>query len=478
MKSKAFKVLALLLTTCLLLTCREEIADYEPVIPETPVELSGRLILIGPELSTSARTGDTWQAIQREFTAHAARTVRDLPQLNLMIVEAADAKFASAMRSTGLTVIPDIILKWYDPIVPVDQEVAVNLYGNPPSSLDDDFYFDLQYGHDDINAPEAWNAGFRGAGVQVAVLDGGFDLDHPDLEPNINFGLSMNFVAGESLWFALPGFSHGSHVAGTIAGADNGFGIIGVAPEAELVLVKVLSDAGGGSFADVVTGIVYAADVGVDVISMSLGAYIPGFGVKGVSPQDILGLVKLMDNAILYAYNKGATVIASAGNGAVELSRSGLIHLPSDASKAVSISATTAVGWATGMGERDVFTSYSSYGLPAIDLAAPGGDDQYTGSESCTIGSITVPCWVFDLIFSASSNLNPAFASYAWAAGTSMAVPHVSGVAALIIGKNGGSMNPGSVEAKLKASATDLGKPGRDAYFGFGRVDAYKAVTK
>jgi lantibiotic leader peptide-processing serine protease len=354
----------------------------------------------------------------------------------------------------------------------------VNLYGNPPSSLDDDFFFDLQYGHDDVNAPEAWNAGYRGAGVQVAVLDGGFDLDHPDLEPNINFGLSKNFVAGESLWFAIPGFSHGSHVAGTIAGADNGFGIIGVAPEAELVLVKVLSDGGSGSFTDVVSGIIYAADVGVDVISMSLGAYLPGFGVKGVSPQDILELVKLLDRAILYAYNKGATVIASAGNGAAELSRSGLIHIPSDASKAICISATTAVGWATGMGERDVFASYSNYGLSVIDLAAPGGDDQYSGGGECTIGFITVDCWVFDLIFSASSNLNPALASYTWAAGTSMAVPHVSGVAALIIGKNGGSMNPGSVEAKLKASATDLGKPGRDAYFGYGRVDAYKAVTK
>ena len=108
-------------------------------------------------------------------------------------------------------------------------------FGNPPNSGDNDTRFDLQWGHDAVDAPEAWTEGFRGAGARVAVLDTGFDLDHPDLAPNINFTLSKNFVAGETLSYALPDpFSHGTHVAGTIAAADNAFGTIGVAPQAEL----------------------------------------------------------------------------------------------------------------------------------------------------------------------------------------------------------------------------------------------------
>ncbi len=145
---------------------------------------------------------------------------------------------------------------------------------NPPSSGNDDFFFDLQWGHDAVNAPEAWEAGARGEGARVAVIDTGFDTDHPDLVPNVNVTLSKNFVPGETLAYALPDtFSHGTHTAGTIAAADNAFGTIGVAPDADLVLVKGLPDAGCGADAPILQGVVYAAgEADADVISMSLGA--------------------------------------------------------------------------------------------------------------------------------------------------------------------------------------------------------------
>ena len=104
------------------------------------------------------------------------------------------------------------------------------------------------------------------------------------------------------------------------------------------------------------------------------------------------------------------------------------------------------------------------------------GDTVYPGNESCTIAGLTRPCWVFDLVFSTGSNLNPAIASFFWAAGTSMAAPHASGVAAIIIGKNGGSMHSAQVEAALLQSADDLGKPGNDDFYGNGRVNTYNAV--
>ncbi|MFW6098093.1 MAG: S8 family serine peptidase, partial [Chloroflexota bacterium] len=194
---------------------------------------------------------------------------RTLPQVGLAVATSSNPDFAAQLeRARGIrSVVSNLNVQWIDP----GQQVEAD-FDNPPNSGDDDFFFDLQWGHDAVDAPEAWNTGHFGAGARVAVLDTGFDTDHPDLAPNINLGLSMDFT-GEGLDYTLPDpFSHGTHVAGTIAAADNAFGTIGVAPQAELVLVKVLGDAGSGTFADVISGIVHAADVDADVINMSLGA--------------------------------------------------------------------------------------------------------------------------------------------------------------------------------------------------------------
>ena len=135
----------------------------------------------------------------------------------------------------------------------------------------------LQWSLDAIQAREAWAVGARGTGVRVAVLDGGIDLTHPDLHPNLNLELSCCFVADETLQYQPGGvipFSHGSAVAGIIAGADDAAGITGVAPEAEIVHVKVLRDrTGSGSSVVTIAGLYYAANIGADVINMSLGAY-------------------------------------------------------------------------------------------------------------------------------------------------------------------------------------------------------------
>jgi subtilisin family serine protease len=137
------------------------------------------------------------------------------------------------------------------------------------------------------------------------------------------------------------------------------------------------------------------------------------------------------------------------------------------------------VGWAydrTGA-DLDVLASYSNRGQSAIAFSAPGGNGDYPGNELCTLFTnvgqpITIPCFGFDFVMSTTS----APAGYGWSAGTSMAAPHVSGVAALIIGKHGGEMSPSAVERILRQSADDLGKPGRDDAHGRGRVNAARAV--
>lgn len=411
---------------------------------------------------------------------------RTYAQVGIAVASSSNPNFARSIRGVR-SVVPNANVQWIDPAQEIryafDSEV-----GNPPTSGDDDTRFDLQWGHDAVNAPEAWNAGVRGAGARVAVLDTGFDTDHVDLAPNINFALSKSFVPGESLTYALPdSFSHGTHTAGTIAAADNGIGTIGVAPEAELVLVKVLSDSGSGDFDWVIAGILHAANVDADVINMSLGAVLVRSGFWDdngtadpsddvfVTAREVAELVNAINRATTYAYQMGTTVIASAGNEAIDLDHSAnVIHVPSDGPHVLSISATTPIGWAVDPANAslDYPTSYTNYGQSAIDFAAPGGDTLYPGNENCLIAGLVRPCWVFDLVFSTGSSLNPAVASYYWSGGTSMAAPHVSGVAALIISENGGSMKPAQVAAALRSRADDLGKPGNDDFYGAGRVSS------
>ena len=340
----------------------------------------------------------------------------------------------------------------------------------------DSFGF-LMWGMDAIDAPEAWAAGHTGAGVRVAVIDSGIDSSHPDLIGNLNTSLSASFVPGET--FDGPPGSHGTHVAGTIAAGLNGFGVTGVAPDAEIVALKALSAVtGSGATSGIAQAIVYAADIDADVINMSLGSSggFPKnctFGDAHFSANQCQAIIKLYTRAIDYANKQGTTVVASAGNDARDLNSDGsLISMPGQLPGVITVSAVAPEGWAldiTGT-DLDILSSFSNFGTQGIDFSAPGGDFDYPGNELCYFG---FPCWVQDMVLSTTAG-----GSYSWNAGTSMASPHVAGVAALIIGANGGDMAPSKVMAALKKSAEDLGKPGKDAVHGHGRVNALNAVSQ
>jgi subtilisin family serine protease len=340
--------------------------------------------------------------------------------------------------------------------------------GFPPNSGDDDFFFDLQWGHNYVGAQEAWNNGHRGQGVVVAVLDGGYDLNHPDLAPNI---VGWADMTGQGIDYATtcPGdpFSHGTHVAGTIAAADNAFGTIGVAPEAGLLLVKVLQEtescSGSGSFADIISGIAYATENGAHVINMSLGAAIPRIGNKGDN-RFISDLQNAVTRAINYAHTNGTTVVVSAGNAATDMDGGdrSTVQFNAGLSKAVGISALAPENWAGNGGNVPLDPAgYTNYGTSGVDFGAPGGDFDYPGNELCTVAGITRPCWVLDFVFSTG------YGTWYWSVGTSMASPHAAGVAALIISETGDS-TPSHVISEMRARATDEGKPGRDDVYGFG----------
>jgi len=398
-----------------------------------------------------------------------------------------------AAQDSNLDVVPDATAML--PQLPAEAtgtalEVKMESFSNPPNSNDDDFFFDLQWGHTAVGAADAWNKGIRGQGVRIAVLDSGADADHPDLAPNINTILSRSFVAGETWDQTMGTFNHGSHTAGTIAAADNGFGTIGVAPEAELIILKVLSaETGSGSSYGTMAAIVYAADNDVDVVNMSLGLSIRRNGYYDVegTPYDtsddirfevggkdgIAQFINTYSKATSYARTKGVTLIASAGNENTDYDHSdSLVHLPSSLPSVMSISATSPILWGIDpYTNLDTRAGYSNYGQSEISFAAPGGF--YAGAflpegfNSCTVGGVTRSCYVFDYVFSTSGT-----GSWYWSVGTSMASPHAAGIAALIISANGGKMTPSQVKTEMMRLATDLGKPGNDDVYGLGRVKA------
>lgn len=399
--------------------------------------------------------------------------VTPLPQIGVVLARSGDAKFeAAATRLPGvLEVAPDAtFLLDAEGLDGVASSAAVSL------AADDDELRILQWAHDALRVGEAWDlldaqgAG-RGAGVRVAILDNGLDADHPDLAPNVNVALGRSFIAGEP-WQARSGvfFHHGTAVAGIVAAADNGLGVVGVAPEAELVAVKVISDrTNRGSAAALLQGIVYAADVDADVINMSLGS---GLALRDGEPAARLWTA--FTRAAVYAHRRGATLVAAAGNDARDLDadRDARV-IPAQLPHALAVAATTPTGWALDAAtDLDRVAAYSNFGRSVIDLAAPGGDVRpFPGDfDTCTVGPVTSLCVLFDFVYSTISG------GWSWAVGTSAAAPHVAGVAALVIGQAGGNLPPAQVAARLRRGADDLGAPGHDPNYGHGRISALGAV--
>lgn len=398
---------------------------------------------------------------------------RVFEQIGVAVISSGNPNFADEAASLG-TVMPDVVFRRSpDPLAQISGPTIAGL-PQPPNTGDDDFFFDLQWGHTSVSAQEAWVSGSTGAGVRVFVLDEGFDLDHPDLAPNFNLALSTSFVPGTTdAAYLLPGvFSHGTHVAGTIGAADNAFGTIGVAPDVDLVPVKVLDELNGGSgaFSWIIAGILYAADNGADVINMSLGAIIP----QGLGPDSpiVANLRAAVNSAISYAHQQGATVIVSAGNDQLDLNSpqaASLVNFNAFASQAISISGVGPHGWAldpsTSLTERSYYTNVG----PEVDFSGPGGDVDFALAETgslCNVAGIVQFCYVFDFVFSTGNG------GWYWSIGTSMAAPHAAGVAAIIIGENGGSMNPSLVASEMRHRALDLGKPGGDDLHGAGAVNS------
>ena len=284
--------------------------------------------------------------------------------------------------------------------------------------IPNDPYYNQEWGAAAIKASAAWDKvdSAKRAGVTIAILDTGINSSHEDLQTSIVPGYDLvNNDADPN-----DGQGHGTHVAGIAAAiTNNGKGIAGIASGSKIMPIKVLDDSGSGSYSTIINGIKYAADHGAKVISMSLGG--PGTS-------------QAMQDAIDYATNRGVSVVAASGN------NNGAVLFPGNCNGVITVGATESTG---------VRAYYSNYG-PELDVVAPGSNiiSTYKGGV----------------------------ASYTSLSGTSMATPFVSGVVALVRAANP-TLSPAAVTDIIRKAATDLGTAGFDNYYGYGLIDASKAVT-
>ena len=342
------------------------------------------------------------QGTPEDFPGYKA--LKYLEHANLTILEAAkgsEEKEVKALRKKG-------------------HKAELNYIAWVYASVDDPYYLSYQWHLPRIQSELAWDLTI-GTGVTVAVLDTGLTTGGPDGIGCVVSGYDI--VNGDN--DPSDGHGHGTHVSGTVAqSTDNGKGCAGMAYGACVMPIKVMDDAGSGTFADITEGIYWAVDHGAQVINMSLG----GYGYTSYLP---------MDEALDYAHNNNVTVVACAGND----SSTTQVSYPAIYPTTIAVGATDA---------QDAIASYSNKGI-GLDLVAPGSG-------------------VVQETFSGSS-----WGYYSYT-GTSMAAPHVAAAAAMLIAHDAAT-TPDEVYAALTETASDLGATGYDSTSGYGLVQVYDALT-
>ena len=342
------------------------------------------------------------------------------------------------------------------------------------------------WGLQSINAETAWDT-TQGDTVTVAVVDTGLDYNHEDIAGNVwqNDGetgldgsgndkrsngidddgngliddwhgwdfVTLDGTPGDN--DPMDNHGHGTHVSGTIAATgNNGLGIIGVAPQAKIMALKGLDAYGSGTIEDLSNAIIYAADKGASVINASWGG-------SGDTPQTLI-------DAISYAHNvKGSVLVAAAGNSNWDVGTQNKGFYPACIRDVIAVAAVN---------HADAKASFSNYGAK-IDLAAPGGGD------TDPTGLLVQPDRTILSLLSSAANSSMTGSGqlvvgtrYLRQAGTSMASPHVAGVAALIRAVHP-EFSPEQVRQALRAGADDIGAPGVDTQFGHGRLNASRPLA-
>jgi subtilisin family serine protease len=414
--------------------------------------------------------------------------------------------------------------------------------GPPPGGLpnspasDSDTLSPLQWDMRQIHTPQAHAITGGSPAVLVGDIDTGLDYRHPDLRQNVDDANSVNCVGGAP----VPGAraaeddnGHGTHTAGTIAAASNGYGIVGVAPNVRIAGIKA-GDADGFFFPEaVVCSFMWAGSHHFDVTNNSYFADPYLYNCRNDPVQRAIW--KAEQRAILYAEKQGVTVVAAEGNESEDLSHptmdvtspdnatpeqrtvtNACVVIPVEIPGVVGVSATGHNTQGTSAGEYadNLKSFYSSFGVSSVDVTAPGGDSLFGRNAEAPNGRV-LSTWPANQPCSRSVQepfpSDPTYptAHYCYLQGTSMASPHVAGIAALIVSRYGdastpqnGKLRPGQVNALISQTADPQacpdtlpagyetftgvnsgaaqecqGGPGHNSWYGNGQADAFNAVT-
>ncbi|MFD5088858.1 S8 family serine peptidase [Kitasatospora sp. NPDC058406] len=417
------------------------------------------LVISAPADTAAARTA---------VTANGGTVFASYDAIGVVVAHSTSGTFAATLRGVagiqqvGATRTSDVPADAYSPALPANP-------GQSATTLTESNRWDMTQ----IKADQAWAVSTGSSAVKVGVLDTGVDDQHQDLAPNFDAADSASCAYGKAdtrtgAWRDVD--THGTHVAGTIAAAKNGKGVIGVAPGVKIASVRIAEPTSTLFFAEnTVCGFVWAGDHGFKVTNNSY--YTDPWQFNCPDNVDQAAIIEGVRRAQEYAEGKGSLQVAAAGNSTYDLANKTTdSESPNDSTKVTRTitnacidiptelpGVVTVAAMASGTGKA----SYSNFGRGVIDVAAPGGDGA-TGVYSTLPGG-----------------------KYGSKSGTSMASPHVAGVAALIAGANP-TFTPADIRSRLATQANDVACPASDsrctgttpnnAFFGEGQVDALKAV--
>ncbi|MFE0647178.1 S8 family serine peptidase [Streptomyces sp. NPDC059534] len=406
-------------------------------------------------------------AVSAAVTSNGGSVFATYDAIGVIVAHSTSASFAASMRTVGgvqqvgATRTSDVPADAYNPALPANPAQSA-------TTLTESNRWDMTQ----IKADQAWAVTTGSATVKVGVLDTGVDDQHQDISPNFNAADSASCAYGKAdtragAWRDVG--SHGTHVAGTIAAAKNGKGVIGVAPGVKISSVRIAEPTSSLFFAEnTICGFVWAGDHGFKVTNNSY--YTDPWQFNCPDNVDQAAIIEGVRRAQAYAEGKGSLQVAAAGNSNYDLANkttdsespndstpvtrtitNACIDIPTELPGVVTVAAQASGG---------AKASYSNFGNGVIDIAAPGGDGSTQVYSTLPGGK------------------------YGNMSGTSMASPHVTGVAALIASANP-TFTPAQIRDQLGVQATDRACPSdarctgtatKNGFFGEGAVDALKAV--
>ncbi len=459
--------------------------EYAPVTP-TAVNTATQANTAGtPSLQLAAASSSSIEPISGQYlvmfkgngvplsfatdvAVRGGTVVSSYPKLGIALVSGITANAAAvlARRTDVQTFEQDAAFTLDDPVdvvVEAAPDASVSSAAAPATA----FFFARQWNMRAISANLAWAAGNLGSSnVTVAILDTGIDYLHADLNGRVDLSRSTSFIASDDsvVHADFPTrnvvtdlYFHGTHVAATVA--SNALAAAGVTSQTTLMAVKVCSRTGSCPSSAVLNGILWATDHGADIINMSLGG--------GFHKRIAGGFGSIINRVTNYANRNGTLIVVSAGNDTTDLDHNGDIYTTyCNSPNVVCVAATgptAQVGVNGPWTNIDAPTGYTNFGRSAINVAAPGGSNVSFVYAACSRTTTFAPlliCRTGTFVVGAS--------------GTSMAAPHVSGLAALIKAQTGA--NAAQIRARLQQSADDLGDIGTDPYYGKGRINAVRAL--